>query len=327
MNEVLSLSKCLHIPVHQNWHHMNWNTIDSFCNYSFLRFLLFFAQIFYFTQEVKFPGFESQASDIIVAVSVWKAIAFQWGWVRSPINKHSLIIFAVIILTDKQYWYYEEVIQNTTWELILKSYTDCVRRLLKKKRKSKHLPVELWSTWHVLIYKESKQNNKSWVLATQRQRILGYWFYHTRVLSIFAQINYEPFICEKDILKPDDPWSADVLLDNRQYTVVFYIPRINLKTGSYILRNPCLWEWDLIVGRRKKLEWLALIIKCLCIRITHPCIVEVLFTCTVLGMFTVLCSWRVAAKKLFSRKQYGTELGAFMLSSLLIWMLWFCFGA
>lgn len=87
----------------------NWNTTDSFCNYSFPRFLLFFAQIFFFTQDVKFPGFESQALDITVAMLIWKAIEFQWGSVRSPIYKQSLIIFAVIILTDKQYWYYEEV--------------------------------------------------------------------------------------------------------------------------------------------------------------------------------------------------------------------------
>lgn len=109
MNEVLSLSRCLHIPVHQNWHHMNWKSVDSFCNYSFLRFLLFFGQIFLFTQEVKFPGFESQASDLLVAVLIWKAIVFQWGSVRSPIYKQCLIIFDVIILTDKQYWYYEVV--------------------------------------------------------------------------------------------------------------------------------------------------------------------------------------------------------------------------
>ena len=40
--------------------------------------------------------------------------------------------------------------------------------------------------------------------------------------------------------------------------------------------------------KKGKLELLALITKCLCIK--HPCTVKVLFTCTALGMFTVLCS-------------------------------------
>jgi len=43
-------------------------------------------------------------------------------------------------------------------------------------------------------------------------------------------------------LKPDDPWSTGALLDKFQQTVAFYIPRINLKAESYVLRNPCLWS-------------------------------------------------------------------------------------
>lgn len=54
--------------------------------------------------------------------------------------------------------------------------------------------------------------------------------------------------------------------------------------------------------KKEQIELLALITKCLSIKITHTCIGEVLFTCTAPGMFTVLCSWRVAAKNLFYRR-------------------------
>lgn len=161
-------------PMHQNWHHINWNTIDSFCNYSFLRVLLHLAHICLFIWEAKVPVLESHSWARTVAGLSWTAIALQWWSGRSHIYEPSLTTFAVKILSDKQYWCYEEVTQNTTWELILQSYSDCIWRWLKKMR-SHHLSAELWSTQRVLIYENSNKNNKHWVLATQRQRILGCW--------------------------------------------------------------------------------------------------------------------------------------------------------
>lgn len=52
--------------------------------------------------------------------------------------------------------------------------------------------------------------------------------------------------------------------------------------------------------KKEKIEFLALMIKYLCITITHLCIVEVLFTGMAYSQFS--CSWTVGAKNLISTK-------------------------
>lgn len=64
--------------------------------------------------------------------------------------------------------------------------------------------------------------------------------------------------------------------------------------------------------KKEKIEFLALMIKYLCITITHLCIVEVLFTGMALGIFTVFMQLDSRSKKFNFHK---VVLGAFMLSS------------